>query len=119
MLQGVYIINDAGETIGSIEFGDFKINEIMFGGFVSAIQMYSQKASGTNVSEITLDKYRIIISNTDRGFVVTSHDKNDPEATSDNKKIVEILSGIMGEIVTDDTIALIREVANVQGEVVS
>ncbi|MHA2025997.1 MAG: hypothetical protein ACW98U_08865 [Candidatus Thorarchaeota archaeon] len=104
-------MNEGGETVASIPIGDFKIDEALFGGFLSAIQMYSKKISGKNVSELSLENYRIIISKTDRIFLVTIHDLSDKNATELNTKISELCKGTLGEIITDETIKLIRNAA--------
>ena len=111
MIQSVYLVNEGGETIASVSIGDFQIDEALFGGFLSAIQMYSKKISGKAVSELSLENYRIIISKTDRVFLVTIHDLNDKNATELNNKIGELCKGTLGEIVTDETIQLIRAAA--------
>ncbi|MFW9812611.1 MAG: hypothetical protein ACFFF9_09145 [Candidatus Thorarchaeota archaeon] len=111
MIQSVYVVNEGGETIASIPIGDFQIDEALFGGFLSAIQMYSKKISGKSVSELSLENYRIIISKTDRVFLVTIHDQNDKNATELNTKISELCKGTLGEIITDETINLIKRAA--------
>lgn len=112
MIQSVYLVNEGGETIASVPIGEFQLDEALFGGFLSAIQMYSKKISGKNVSELSLESYRIIISKTDRVFLVTIHDLNDKNATALNTKIGELCKGTLGEIVTDETIELIKEAAS-------
>jgi len=111
LIQSVYLVNEGGETIASIPIGDFKIDEVLFGGFLSAIQMYSKKISGKNVSELSLENYRIIISKTDRIFLVTIHDLSDKNATDLNTKISELCRGTLGEIITEETINLIKKAA--------
>jgi hypothetical protein len=105
-------VNESGETIASVPIGDFQIDEALFGGFLSAIQMYSKKISGKNVSELSLENYRIIISKTDRIFLVTIHDLNDKNAAALNSKISELCKGTLGEIVTDETIEMIKDAAS-------
>ena len=112
LIQSVYIINEAGETLAAIPIGDFQVDEVLFGGFLSAIQMYSKRLSGKDISELSLENYRMIISKTERVFLVTIHDRNDKDATSLNKKISELCKGTLGEIITDETIELIRKTAN-------
>lgn len=108
----MYLVNEGGETIASVPIGEFQLDEALFGGFLSAIQMYSKKISGKNVSELSLESYRIIISKTDRVFLVTIHDLKDKNAAALNSKIGELCKGTLGEIVTDETIELIKEAAS-------
>ena len=111
MIQSVYLVNDRGETLASIPIGDFSMDDALFGGFLSAIQMYSQRISGKDLKEFSLENYRIIISKPDRVFLVTIHDINDKNAADLNSQLSKLVEGTLGEIVTDETIELIREKA--------
>jgi hypothetical protein len=112
LIQSVYLVNEGGETIASVPIGEFQLDEALFGGFLSAIQMYSKKISGKSVSELSLESYRIIISKTDRVFLVTIHDLSDKNAAELNSKISDLCKGTLGEIVTDETIKLIKAAAS-------
>jgi hypothetical protein len=111
MIQSVYLVNERGETLASVPIGDFQIDEALFGGFLSAIQMYSQRVSGKDIRELSLENYRIIISKPDRVFLVTIHDLNDKNAATLNSELSKLVEGALGEIVTDETIELIRDKA--------
>ncbi|NHI90279.1 MAG: hypothetical protein EAX87_12205 [Candidatus Thorarchaeota archaeon] len=112
LIQSVYLVNEGGETIASVPIGEFQLDEALFGGFLSAIQMYSKKISGKNVSELSLESYRIIISKADRVFLVTIHDLGDKNAAELNNKISDLCKGTLGEVVTDETIKLIKAAAS-------
>jgi hypothetical protein len=106
-------VNDRGETLVAVPIGDFQIDEVLFGGFLSAIQMYSQRVSGTDLKELSLESYRIIISKVDRVLLVTIHELGDKNAAALNTKLSNLVEGTLGEIVTDETVQLIREAATV------
>jgi len=105
------LVNDRGETLAAIPLGDFSMDEALFGGFLSAIQMYSQRVSGKDLKELSLENYRIIISKPDRVFLVTIHDINDKNASDLNSQLSQLIEGTLGEIITDETVELIREKA--------
>jgi hypothetical protein len=109
MIHGVYIVNHGGETQASINLGEFSVDEVLFGGFLSAIQMYTQQMSGEALQEISLDKYRMVISKTDHVFVVTVHDREDKDVGTLNKKVMDLLKDGMDEVITEDTVELIRK----------
>jgi hypothetical protein len=113
LIQSVYVVNDRGETLVAVPIGDFQIDEVLFGGFLSAIQMYSQRVSGTDLKELSLESYRIIISKVDRVLLVTIHELGDKNAAALNTKLSNLVEGTLGEIVTDETVQLIREAATV------
>ncbi len=112
MIHSIYIINQSGETLAAINRGQFQMDENLFGGFLSAIQMYSQKVSGKNVKELSLDEYRLVISDTSKLFVVTIHDSQDKDSIAANAALRNILSDMNIEIVTDDTIELLKNAAD-------
>lgn len=109
MIHGVYIVNHGGETQASINLGEFSVDEVLFGGFLSAIQMYTQQMSGEALQEISLDRYRMVISKTDNVFVVTVHDKDDKDVETLNRKVLDLLKDGMDEMITEDTLELIRK----------
>ena len=111
MIQSVYLVNDAGETLAAIPIGEFQIDEALFGGFLSAIQMYSKRISGKDIKELTLESYRLIISKLERIFLVTIHDLKDKNAIDLNTELSKLVVGTLGDIITDETIEMIKETA--------
>jgi hypothetical protein len=111
LIQSVYIVNERGETLAAIPIGEFQIDEVLFGGFLSAIQMYSQRVSGTDLKELSFENYRIIISKVDRVLLVTIHELNDKKAPELNTKLSKLVEGTLGEILTDETVEIIRKAA--------
>jgi len=97
--------------LAAVPIGEFQMDEVLFGGFLSAIQMYSQRLSGKDLKELSLESYRIIISKSDRVFLVTIHDIKDKNAPELNTKLSKLVEGTLGEIITDETIDLIKEAA--------
>jgi hypothetical protein len=111
LIHSIYIVNDAGETLAAINRGNFDMDDALFGGFLSAIQMYSQKVSGKEVSELSLEEYRMMISKANTVFVVTIHDDKDTDPAKGNSRVAAVLDGIMTDLITDDTIELLKTAA--------
>lgn len=111
LIHSIYIVNEAGETLAAINRGDFSMDDALFGGFLSAIQMYSQKVSGKEVNELSLDNYRMMISKAGSVFVVTIHDETDKDSAEGNTRVANVLKGIITDIITDDTVELLRKAA--------
>lgn len=108
MLHSLYIVNDAGETVASISLSDFQIDEALFGGFLSAIQMFSQQMSGDELKEMSMENYRLIIMNARRGYVVTVHDRDDKDTKETSQGILKIVNEHMQDIITDDFLDMLR-----------
>lgn len=111
MIHSIYVVNEAGETLTAINLGKFKMDDALFGGFLSSIQMYSQKVSGKEVNELSLEDYRMMISKAGRVFLVTIHDENDKDAITANSRVAEVLDGLVNDIITDDTVVLLKKAA--------
>ncbi|MFW9918953.1 MAG: hypothetical protein ACFFED_05090 [Candidatus Thorarchaeota archaeon] len=112
MIHSIYVINRSGETLAAINRGKFEMDESLFGGFLSAIQMYSQKISGKNVKELSLDEYRLVISDTTKLFLVTIHDSEDKNSLNSNTMLRDILADLGMEIITDDVIESLKKAAD-------
>ena len=111
MIHSIYIVNEAGETLTAINRGSFDMDDALFGGFLSAIQMYSQKVSGKEVNELNLEDYRMLISKVGNVFLVTIHDENDKDAVTANARVAKVLDGLINDIITDDTIEMLKQAA--------
>ena len=109
MLQSIYIVNEAGETLGSLSFSKFDIDDALFGGFLSAIQMFSQQMSGKNVKELSMENHRLIISEFKDGYIVTVHDRDDKDAVELSLKVKQIVNDELFGIVTDDFLELLKK----------
>ncbi len=111
MIHSIYVVNEAGETLAAINRGTFDMDDALFGGFLSAIQMYSQKVSGKEVSELSLEDYRMLISKCGSVFLVTIHDDDDQGTVAANARVAKVLDGLVTDIITDDTVELLRDAA--------
>ncbi len=113
MIHSIYVINQSGETLAAINRGNFQMDENLFGGFLSAIQMYSQKISGKNVKELSLDAYRLVIAEESNLYLVTIHDASDANSLSSNTRVREVLEGLDGiSFITDEIIDLLKKAAD-------
>ena len=112
MIHSIYVINQNGETLAAINRGKFEMDENLFGGFLSAIQMYSQKVAGKNVKELSLDEYRLVISDTSKLFLVTIHDLDDKDFLQSNSVLRDVLADLDIDFITDDTVELLKKTAD-------
>lgn len=109
LLQGIYVVSEHGETMAAIDLGEFKLDDVLFGGFLSAIQMYCQRMSGTAVSEISLGPHRMMISEADTTYLATIHDDGDKKAKDDHERVLNVLKDGVPDIITDDLVNELRE----------
>lgn len=114
LIHSIYIVNDAGETLAAINRGNFDMDDTLFGGFLSAIQMYSQQVSGQEMNELSLEDYKMMITKTGGVFLVTVHDEDDTDTVAASERVAKVLDGFANDIITDDTIELLKQAAEEQ-----
>jgi hypothetical protein len=114
LIQSIYVINEAGETLASVDLGEFHADEALFGGFMSAIDMFSHKMAGDALKELILGKHRLVVAREDSNLVVTIHDKADTEAQAVNRRVCEVFRKHFAGLVTDELLQAIRAAAGAQ-----
>jgi len=111
LIKMVYVINEAGETLASITLGDFHADDALFGGFMSAIDMFSQKMAGDAIKELVLGSDRVVVSREGTYLLVTIHDKADTDSQAANRRVCQAFRTQFAGLVTDETIQAIRQAA--------
>jgi virulence-associated protein VagC len=111
LIKMVYVINEAGETLAAIPLGNFHADEALFGGFLSAIDMFSQKMAGDSINELILGNDRVLVAREGTYLLVTVHDKGDNDSQSVSRKVSETFRRNFAGLVTDELTKAIREAA--------
>lgn len=109
VIKMVYVINEAGETLVSIPLGNFHADDALFGGFMSAIDMFSHKMAGDSIKELILGENRVVVAREGTHLLVTVHDKTDTDSQIVNRRACEAFRKHYGGVVTDQMIESIRE----------
>jgi serine/threonine protein phosphatase PrpC len=109
IMYGIMLVNQAGETVASVGWDTFEGDVTMFGGFVSAVQMFIKRiANGTQVEELRFGNMKLLIGNSNDYHVITLHEANEPGAESENQEIVELVRENNGNF-NDGSLALACE----------
>ncbi len=87
MLQGVFLLNKAGETIFSAGNGKLDGDTSMLGGLVGAVQMFVHKMSYDDVKSIALEDMMMYMRRAGENHVVTLHDSKDTIAEMQIQRI--------------------------------
>ena len=111
MVQCVFIINEEGETLERIDVGDFETDEVLFGGFMSAIQTFSDKLSGDDVQELSLGNNRIVIHKISSYILVTVFGKSAKDPITLSKRISEVFQENVSGGITKDMLEKLRTAA--------
>jgi len=79
-VQSIYVITEEGEAVQSLSLGNFKADEALLGGFMSAIQSFSKKVSGNTLEQLSTGDYLMLVTREAGYLLVTVHDRDDPNA---------------------------------------
>jgi hypothetical protein len=108
-MYGIMLVNQAGETVASAGWEAFEGDVTMFGGFVSAVQMFIKKvAGGTRVEELRFGNMKLLIGSSDEYHVVTLHESDEKSAEAENQEVVKLVRENGGKF-TDGFLALVQE----------
>ncbi len=113
-MYGIFLINDAGETIASIGWENLKGDASLFGGFLSAVQMFIKKISGTEIQELRFGDLKLLVGHAGADYVVTLHAFDDPKAEEHNHEVVKLVNE-SGDIRIDDGFLELVSAMVVQG----
>ncbi|MHA2206932.1 MAG: hypothetical protein ACXABL_15020 [Candidatus Thorarchaeota archaeon] len=115
-MYGIMLVNQAGETVASVGWEHLKGDVSMFGGFVSAVQMFIKKVSGgTEVEELRFGDMKMLIGNADPYHIVTLHEADESNAMSENREVVKLI-GDNGGAINNGLLDLIKELVSRNGE---
>lgn len=113
-MYGIFLINDAGETLASVGWENLRGDSSLFGGFLSAVQMFIKKISGTEIDELRFGDLKLLIGRAQENYVVTLHAFDDPSAEEHNRKVISLITedpevrldngflGLVNEMVTHE-----------------
>jgi len=103
------LVNQAGETVAQVGWETFEGDVTMFGGFVSAVQMFIKRiAGGTRVEELRFGDMKLLIGSSDDYHVVTLHEANESAAEHENQEVVKLVKENDGSV-NDGFLALVCE----------
>jgi hypothetical protein len=108
-MYGIMLVNQAGETVASVGWDSFEGDVTMFGGFVSAVQMFIKRiANGTQVEELRFGNMKLLIGSSNDYHVITLHEADESGAESENQEVVQLVKENNGNF-NDGSLALACE----------
>lgn len=110
-MYGIFIINDAGETVAQVGWENLEGDSALLGGFVSALQMFIKKISGNEINELQFGELKLLIGKAGEYYVVTLHPNEDADAKKDNQDVIDLVTE-QGDDIDDGTLALINEMVS-------
>ena len=113
-IYGIFLINDAGETIATMGWENLKGDSALIGGFVSALQMFIKKISGNEINELQFGDLKLLIGKAGEIYVVTLHAFNDDNARVQNQEVIKFVIE-QGDNIDDGVLNLIHEMISKEG----
>jgi len=113
-MYGILLVNQAGETVASVGWESIGGDATLFGGFVSAVQMFIKRiADGNQVEELRFGDMKLLIGSSDDYHVVTLHGADEPvaESESENQQVVNLVRENNGQV-NDGILDLVCELVS-------
>ncbi len=105
---GIFLINEAGETVASMGWENLEGDSALLGGFVSALQMFIKKISGNEINELQFGELKLLIGKAAEYYVVTLHANDDKDASKHNQEVINFVIE-QSEDIDDGVLNLINE----------
>ena len=102
------MFDEGGVSIASVGLENIKLNQELFGSFISAIQAYAQRSIGSEMKALTYSKMKLIIDYVSEKYVVTLHSIDDPDADWNHSATVKVIEGD-GFKLDDQYLSILRE----------
>ena len=115
-MYGIFLINDAGETIASIGWENLKGDSSLFGGFLSAVQMFIKKISGDEIEELRFGDLKLLVGHAGTDYVVTLHAFDDPKAETHNREVVKLVNESADIRIDDGFLELVSQMVIQESE---
>ena len=110
-MYGIFLINEAGETVASMGWENLEGDSALLGGFVSALQMFIKKISGNEINELQFGELKLLIGKAGENYVVTLHASDDADAKKQNREVIDFVIE-QGDNVDDGVLSLINEMVS-------
>jgi len=92
-VKGIIVFDEAGIRQASVGLEDMKMNQELFGSFMSAIQTYAQKSIGSQMRGLTYSNVRLIMGQAGENYLVTLHSVDDPDADWNHRATLRVVEG--------------------------
>ncbi len=92
-LKGIIVFDEAGIRQASVGLEQVRVNQEIFGSFMSAIQAYAQKSIGSEMRGLTYSSVRLMMGRAGENYVVTLHSVDDPDADWNHRATLRVVEG--------------------------
>ena len=94
-----------------------KLNQELFGSFMSAIQSYARRSIGSEMRGLTYSNMKLMMGRAGENYVVTLHSVDDPDADWNHRATLRVVEGdgfrlnnqyleILTELLTEEKLSI-------------
>ena len=116
-MKGIVVFDDSGVTKAAVGIEDIKVDPSIFSSFMSAIQSYARRFTGSDMKEVQYSNVRLMIGEAGNNQVVTLHSIDDPDAEWNHGATLRVVKGedfvlndqflgILRDLLTEDKLTL-------------
>lgn len=116
-MKGIIVFDEAGIRQASVGLENIKVNQELFGSFMSAIQIYAQRSIGSEMKGLTYSTVRLMMGRAGENYVVTLHSVDDPDAEWNHRATLRVVEGdgfrlnnqyleILRELLTEEKLSI-------------
>ncbi len=111
------MFDEAGIRQASVGLENIRVNQELFGSFMSAIQLYAQRSIGSEMKGLTYSSVRLMMGRAGENYVVTLHSVDDPDAEWNHRATLRVVEGngfrlnnqyleILKELLTEEKLSI-------------
>ena len=93
IVKGIIVYDEAGIRRASVGLEQIRVNQELFGSFMSAIQTYAQRSIGSEMRGLTYSNVRLMMGRAGELYVVTLHSVEDPDAEWNHRATLRVVEG--------------------------
>lgn len=111
------MFDEAGVRQASVGLENIRVNQELFGSFLSAIQLYAKRSIGSEMKGLTYSSVRLMMGRAGENYVVTLHSVDDPDAEWNHRATLRVVEGdgfrlnnqyleILKELLTEEKLSI-------------
>ena len=108
-MKGIIVFDDGGVARASVGLEDVQVHPSIFSSFMTAIQSYASRFTGSPMREVRYSNIRMIIGRIDDNYVVTLHAVDDPDAEWNHGATMRVIRSEEDFLLDDQFLRVLRE----------
>ncbi|TFF93938.1 hypothetical protein EU546_05575 [Candidatus Thorarchaeota archaeon] len=108
-MKGIVVFEEGGVARASVGLEDVRVHPSIFSSFMTAIQSYASRFTGSRMREVRYSNIRMIIGHVGENHVVTLHSVDDPDAEWNHGATMRVIESEEDFLLDDQFLGVLRE----------